>query len=135
MACVAHRIVVGAANSGRNVVSVDCAIRGEEKTDAVAVLQTAPLEESGQVRRKPVKAGGRSEPALRHHRLGTQFSALQEIPSFGMIQGFGGRVRHGLSRDSVSGFTKGLTRPVEPLPRASPTRLAGGSRGASPCLL
>ena len=62
-------------------------------------------------------------------------SAMQEIPSFGMLQGFGGRVRHGLSRDSVSGFTKGLTRPVEPLPRASPTRLAGGPRGVPPCLL
>ena len=48
--------------------------------------------------------------------ISTLFSAMQEIPSFGMLQGFGGRVRHGLSRDSVSGFTKGLTRPVEPLP-------------------
>ena len=76
VARAAHRIVVGAANSGRNVVYVDSAIRNEEETDAVAVLQTAPLEESGQVRRKPVKAGGRSELALRHQCFGTQFSAL-----------------------------------------------------------
>ena len=54
MARAAHRIVVGAANSGRNVIYVDSAIRSEEETDAIAVMQSAPLEKSGQVRRKPV---------------------------------------------------------------------------------
>ena len=47
VARAAHRILVGAANSGRNVVNVDSAIRGEEKADAVAVVQSAPLEEIG----------------------------------------------------------------------------------------
>ena len=47
VARVAHRIVAGAANSGRDVVNVDCAIRDEEKADALAGLQSAPLEESG----------------------------------------------------------------------------------------
>ena len=47
MARAAYRIVVGAANGGRNVVHVDSAIRDEEEADAVGVLQSPPFEESG----------------------------------------------------------------------------------------
>ena len=68
--------MLGAANSGRNVIYVDSAIRSEEETDAIAVMQSAPLEKSGQVRRKPVEGGGTVETAFRHHCISFLFSAM-----------------------------------------------------------